>query len=155
MNMMDDSIKRMQQHLGLLRMCMGMTQKQFGEELGVSRQQIWNLEHGKNHLTKLHYLAIQCIFHQKEELVGWKAKEEPELWRKFTLAKMVYDFIIMSPELFNDEREQEEITRMLYTAGPLYLRAKNDNERERITEDFCESAAILGYDDFYEDMKKI
>ena len=154
MNMMDGSINRMQQHLGLLRMCMGMTQEQFGEELGMSRQQIWNLEHGKNHFTKTHYLAIQQLFHQKEGLDDSRA-EEDELWRKFTLARIVYDFVIMSPELFNDEREREEITSMLYTAGPLYLRANNDNERERITEDFCEAAATLGYDDFYEGMKKL
>ena len=153
MNMMDNSINRMQQHLGLFRMCMGMTQEQFGEELGVSRQQIWNLENGRNHLTKLHYLAIQWIFHQKEALVGWRAEEDGNLWRKFALAKIVYNFVIMSPELFNDEREREEITSMLYTAGPLYLRAKNDNERERITEDFCEAAATLGYDDYYGEME--
>ena len=152
MEIINDAISRMQKHLGLLRMCMGMTQEEFGEELGVSRQQIWNLEHRKNKLTKLHYLAIQWMFHQKEGLIGWKAEEETG---KFTLARMVYDFVIMSPELFNDEREQEEITSMLYSIAPLYLRAKTNAGRKMIAYGFCKELVARGYDDFYEGMKRM
>ena len=149
MNMMDDSINRMQQHLGLLRMCMGMTQEQFGEELGMSRQQVWNLEHGKNHFTKLHCMAIKWLYYQKEGLMGAYVEKEAG---KFSLARMVYDFVILNPKLFNDDQEYEDIVSLLYSVAPLYLRAKDDIGRKMIADGFCRELVARGYDDFYEDL---
>jgi len=54
-------IKRMQDNLSVIRKVGGWTTSQFGEEIGVTRQTISNLEKGKSPLTKTQYLAIRAV----------------------------------------------------------------------------------------------
>lgn len=150
--MTNDSMKRMQRYLGLLRMCMGMTQAEFGEELGVSRQQIWNLEHGYNQMTRMHFSAINWLYYCREGLLDMNIEDR---MKRPTMARFVYDFVIMSPEMFNDAQEEKYIISLLYIKAPLYMRVKNTDGREAIEKDFFRELMKRGYDDFYDDMKKI
>lgn len=52
-------ILRMQENLYLLRASLGLSGKDFGELIGVTRQTINNIENGRNKLSKTQYLAIR------------------------------------------------------------------------------------------------
>lgn len=57
----EELIKRMQDNLAVIRKVGGWTTEQFGEEIGVTRQTVSNLEKGKTKLTKTQYLAIRAV----------------------------------------------------------------------------------------------
>lgn len=54
-------ISRMQSNLAIIRKVGGWTTAQFGEEIGVTRQTVSNLEKGRTPLTKTQYLAIRAV----------------------------------------------------------------------------------------------
>lgn len=56
-----DEIKRLQQHLCLIRSCAGWTAESFGKKLGVSRQTISAFEKEGNDLSVIQYLAIRKL----------------------------------------------------------------------------------------------
>lgn len=55
------AIRRMQENLAVIRKVGGWTTAQFGEEIGVTRQTVSNLEKGRTPLTKTQYLAIRAV----------------------------------------------------------------------------------------------
>lgn len=57
----DVRIERMQKNLSTIRKAAGLTSDALGEEIGVSRQTIGNIENGRSKLTKTQYLAIRAV----------------------------------------------------------------------------------------------
>ena len=55
-------IERLQQDLSMLRSCFGLSQEKLGDLLGMTRQNVWNLEHGVTKMSKSQYIAIRLIF---------------------------------------------------------------------------------------------
>ena len=55
-------IKRLQHDLSMLRSCFGLSQEKLGNMLGMTRQNVWNLEHGVTKMSKSQYIAIRLIF---------------------------------------------------------------------------------------------
>lgn len=55
----------MQQNLATIRKVAGWTAEQFGEEIGVTRQTISNLERKKTPLSKTQYLAMRAVLNQE------------------------------------------------------------------------------------------
>ena len=72
-----NEIERMQQHLLLIRRSIGWTADQLGEQIGVTRQTINNLETGRSKLTKAQYIAMRSIFDAEMA----QAPEETEMLR--------------------------------------------------------------------------
>lgn len=58
----EESIKSLQENLSMLRRLYGWTMEQLGEKIGVTKQTISNLEHGKPQMSKVQYIAIRTIF---------------------------------------------------------------------------------------------
>ena len=58
----EKSIKSLQENLSMLRKLYGWTMEQLGEKIGVTKQTISNLEHGKPQMSKVQYIAIRTIF---------------------------------------------------------------------------------------------
>lgn len=56
-----DEIKRMQDILLLIRRAVGWTAEEFGNQIGVTRQTINNIENGRNRLTKTQYIAMRSV----------------------------------------------------------------------------------------------
>lgn len=65
----DKQIENMQYNLQYLRQYFGITQKELGDMIGVTKQSIWGIEHGKTKLTKAECLAILYIFEKKGPIV--------------------------------------------------------------------------------------
>ena len=56
-----EEIQRMQDNLLLIRRTVGWTAEEFGEQIGVTRQTINNIESGRNKLTKTQYIAMRSV----------------------------------------------------------------------------------------------
>lgn len=58
-------IRRMQANLSVIRSVSHWTTERLGEEIGVSRQTINSLEHGKTTMSKTQYLALRTVFNHE------------------------------------------------------------------------------------------
>ena len=56
-----EEIQRMQDNLLLIRRTVGWTAEEFGDQIGVTRQTINNIESGRNKLTKTQYIAMRSV----------------------------------------------------------------------------------------------
>lgn len=56
-----DEILRMQANLLLIRRAVGWSAEEFGNQIGVTRQTINNIETGRNRLTKTQYIAMRSV----------------------------------------------------------------------------------------------
>lgn len=57
----DILINRFQENLGTIRRVAGWTAERLGDEIGVTRQTVSNLEKGKTPMTKTQYLACRAV----------------------------------------------------------------------------------------------
>lgn len=64
---MDESkrIENMQKHLSVIRSVAGWSAERLGQEIGVTRQTVNNLERGKSKMTKTQYLALRAVFNHE------------------------------------------------------------------------------------------
>ena len=83
-----EEIQRMQDNLLLIRRAIGWTASEFGEQIGVTRQTINNIESGRNKLTKTQYIAMRSVI--DAEII--KHPEETEM------VKILLDMLIDHPE---------------------------------------------------------
>lgn len=98
-----DDIKRMQEHLLLIRRALGWTASYFGDKIGVTRQTINNIEAGRNELTKTQYIAMRSVI--DDEIVRLTA-----LNKDSKAAKLIYkllDVYVDHPENYNKDEKQE------------------------------------------------
>ena len=65
--MNDDSVRiqRLQQNLSAIRKVAGWTTERLGEEIGVTRQTVSNLERNKTPMTKIQYLALRTVLNHE------------------------------------------------------------------------------------------
>lgn len=56
-----ERIKRFQDNFGTIRKVAGWSTERFGDEIGVTRQTISNLEKGRTPMTKTQYLACRAV----------------------------------------------------------------------------------------------
>lgn len=61
----DKLIGRFQENLAAIRKVARMTAQELADEIGVSRQTINALEHGKTKMNKTQYLALRSVFNFK------------------------------------------------------------------------------------------
>lgn len=65
-----EKIERMQANLSVIRSVSRWTTERLGEEIGVSRQTINSLEHGKTTMSKTQYLALRAVFNHEAVASG-------------------------------------------------------------------------------------
>ena len=61
----EQRLSNLQSNLATIRKVAGWTSDQLGEEIGVTRQTISNLEKNRTPLTKTQYLAIRTVLNQE------------------------------------------------------------------------------------------
>ncbi len=94
----EDRMKRLQDHLALIRACAGWSSTDLGNRLGVTRQMISNLENGHNRMTRMQYLAIRQIL--AEEIATAKDGDAQ-------LLKDVICVLVDHPEEFTAEQRSQ------------------------------------------------
>ena len=76
-------IAELQDNLEMLRKLFGWTAEQLGNRLGVTKQTILNLEHGKPVMSKIQYIAIRSVM--ETEAMGREGEEKENLLKVLSL----------------------------------------------------------------------
>ena len=76
-------IAELQDNLEMLRKLFGWTAEQLGYRLGVTKQTILNLEHGKPVMSKIQYIAIRSVM--ETEAMGREGEEKENLLKVLSL----------------------------------------------------------------------
>lgn len=90
---------KMKERIAVLRKTLGLTQKQFGEQIGVQRGTIANYELGRNIPTETVRLMICKVFGVRRE---WLETGEGEIFVKRTRYDQIRE---MSDEYMKDESD--------------------------------------------------
>ena len=76
-------IAELQSNLEMLRKLFGWTAEQLGNRLGVTKQTILNLEHGKPVMSKIQYIAIRSVM--EAEAMSREGEERENLLKVLSL----------------------------------------------------------------------
>lgn len=124
-------IQRMQDNLLLIRRAIGWTASEFGEQIGVTRQTINNIESGRNKLTKTQYIAMRSVI--DAEIV--KHPEETEM------VKILLDMLIDHPENYL-KADYNELLEKANLMSPSIL--AGTATRETVSKEWMKTAGAVG-----------
>ena len=124
-------IQRMQDNLLLIRRAIGWTASVFGEQIGVTRQTINNIESGRNKLTKTQYIAMRSVI--DAEIV--KHPEETEM------VKILLDMLIDHPENYL-KADYNELLEKANLMSPSIL--AGTATRETVSKEWMKTAGAVG-----------
>ena len=121
-------IQRMQDNLLLIRRAIGWTASEFGEQIGVTRQTINNIESGRNKLTKIQYIAMRSVIdaeivkHQEEtkmvKIILDMLIDHPENYSKADYNELLEKANLMSPSILAGAATRETVSKeWMKTAG--------------------------------------
>lgn len=121
-------IQRMQDNLLLIRRAIGWTASEFGEQIGVTRQTINNIESGRNKLTKIQYIAMRSVIdaeivkHQEEtkmvKILLDMLIDHPENYSKADYNELLEKANLMSPSILAGAATRETVSKeWMKTAG--------------------------------------
>lgn len=122
-----EEIQRMQKHLLLIRRTIGWTAEEFGEQIGVTRQTINNIESGRSKLTKTQYIAMRSVI-------------QAEIARHPDDTKMVaslLDMLVDNPENYSKE-EYAALLEKANMVSPSIL--AGTASRETVSDEWMKSA---------------
>ena len=126
-----EEIQRMQGNLLLIRRAIGWTASEFGEQIGVTRQTINNIESGRNKLTKTQYIAMRSVI--DAEIV--KHPEETEM------VKILLDMLIDRPEDYS-KADYNELLEKANLMSPSIL--AGTATRETVSKEWMKAAGMVG-----------
>lgn len=124
-------IQRMQDNLLLIRRAIGWTASEFGEQIGVTRQTINNIESGRNKLTKTQYIAMRSVI--DAEIV--KHPEETEM------VKILLDMLIDHPENYL-KADYNELLEKANLMSPSIL--AGTATRKNVSKEWMKTAGAVG-----------
>ena len=86
MNNIEKEIALLQENLEMLRKLFGWSAEQLGKRLGVTKQTILNLEHGKLVMSKIQYIAIRAVFETEAN-----SRDDEEKKNLLTIMDLVFN----------------------------------------------------------------
>ena len=126
-----DEIQRMQDNLLLIRRAVGWTAEEFGNQIGVTRQTINNIESGRNRLTKTQYIAMRSVL--DAEIAKYPDETE--------MLKTILDVFIDHPDKYKKEDRECLMTKAnLVTPSILAGTAT----RKAVSKEWMQAAGALG-----------
>lgn len=105
-----EEIQRMQKNLLLIRRAVGWSAEEFGEQIGVTRQTINNIESGRNKLTKTQYIAMRSV-------LDAETAKHPEGTK---MLRVLLDALVDHPEKYTDH-EADELLKQANLMSPSIL----------------------------------
>ena len=126
-----EEIQRMQDNLLLIRRTVGWTAEEFGNQIGVTRQTINNIESGRNKLTKTQYIAMRSVI--EAEMV--KHPDETQMLRA------LLDMLIDHPENYSKE-DYESLLEKANMMSPSIL--AGTSTRENVSKEWMKAARAVG-----------
>ena len=92
-----DEVKNFEKNITLIRRTAGWSAEEFGKRVGMSRQSINNIETGKYHLTKPHYVAMRYALNEE-------IKEHSDDTKMLAI---VLDAFVDRPNAYSDKVKDE------------------------------------------------
>lgn len=126
-----EEIRRMQENLLLIRRAVGWTAEEFGEQIGVTRQTINNIESGRNKLTKTQYIAMRSVLDAEMA----KHPEDTKMLR------VLLDALVDRPEKYTDQ-ERNELLKQANLLTPSIL--AGSATREEVSNEWMKTAILAG-----------
>lgn len=126
-----EEIQRMQDNLLLIRRAIGWTAAEFGDQIGVTRQTINNIESGRNKLTKTQYIAMRSVI--DAEIV--KHPEETEM------VKTLLDMLVDHPENYS-KADYNKLLEKANLMSPAIL--AGTATRETVSKEWMKTAGTVG-----------
>lgn len=126
-----EEIQRMQDNLLLIRRTVGWTAEKFGDQIGVTRQTINNIESGRNKLTKTQYIAMRSVI--EAEMV--KHPDETEMLRS------LLDMLVDHPEKYTED-EYSSLLEKANMMAPSIL--TGTASRATVSKEWMKSADAIG-----------
>lgn len=126
-----EEIRRMQENLLLIRKAVGWTAEEFGEQIGVTRQTINNIESGRNKLTKTQYIAMRSVLDAEMA----KHPEDTKMLR------VLLDALVDRPEKYTDQ-ERNELLKQANLLTPSIL--AGSATREEVSNEWMKTAILAG-----------
>ena len=126
-----EEIHRMQDNLLLIRRTVGWTAEEFGDQIGVTRQTINNIESGRNKLTKTQYIAMRSVI----EAEMAKHPDETQMLR------VLLDMLVDHPENYSKE-DYESLLEKANMMSPSIL--AGTSTRENVSKEWMKAAGTVG-----------
>lgn len=126
-----EEIKRMQNNLLLIRRTVGWTAEEFGNQIGVTRQTINNIESGRNKLTKTQYIAMRSVL--DAEMIRHPEGTE--------MLAILLDVLVDHPEKYSD-KETNKLLEQANFLTPSIL--AGTATREAVSKEWMKSAGLIG-----------
>lgn len=123
-------IKRLQQNLLAIRKFAGWTTENLGEQIGVTKQTISNLENGKTEMTLTQYIAIRAVLDDE-------IRSNPE---NETLRAAVN--VLLDDEELSEEEQLEIQEKTRFIANAMTGGAKRETGMKMALEIFGAAAGI-------------
>lgn len=125
-----EEIQRMQDNLLLIRRSVGWTASEFGDQIGVTRQTINNIESGRNKLTKTQYIAMRSVI--DAEIV--RHPDETEM------VKTLLNILVDHPEKYS-EADYKELLEKANLISPSIL--AGTASRATVSKEWMKSASTI------------
>lgn len=93
----EECVIALENHLRLIRKCVGWTAQELAKKTGVARQTISSIENKTARMTKTQYIAIKAVI--MEEIVSHKDETE--------MAAVIFDAFVERPNEYSDEARKE------------------------------------------------
>lgn len=126
-----EEIRRMQENLLLIRRAVGWTAEEFGEQIGVTRQTINNIESGRNRLTKTQYIAMRSVLDAEMA----KHPEDTKMLR------VLLDTLVDHPEKYTNQ-ERNELLKQANLLTPSIL--AGSATRAEVSNEWMKTAMLVG-----------
>lgn len=120
----------MQKNLLLIRRAVGWTAEEFGEQIGVTRQTINNIESGRNKLTKTQYIAMRSV-------LDAEMKKNPE---ETEMVRILLDMLVDNPEKYR-EQECNKLLEQANLLTPSIL--AGTASRETVSKEWMKTAGVV------------
>lgn len=128
-----NEVSSLQEHLLLIRRCVGWTAKEFGERIGVTRQTINNLELRRNNLTKTQYLAIRYVLN--EEIQKSLDDDDTEMLR------CILEIFVDHPERYTKEQQEQCLAKANLMAPAILA---GTSSRKTVSTEWKRAVGIVG-----------
>lgn len=127
----EDVIARFQDNLVLIRKTVGWSEEEFGNNIGVTRQTIYNLENKKSKLTKTQFLAMKNVL--EDEIKNSKEKNE--------MLICLLQAIVFNPEQYKDEQKKQILEKANMLAPAIITKT---NSAKEVSNEFVKILMTVG-----------
>ena len=117
----NEEIKRFQENLALIRKILGLSEKELGDQIGVTRQTISSIENQKTKMNRTQYLALRMVIademnknSEDNKMLDFIMKaivDETEPYTKAQKEKILEKAKLLAPAIITKSNTKKEVSK--------------------------------------------